>query len=639
MPLQKFLIFGALQECSSIVTSFIHLVFLCEIDVQIGNGRLNYINGYVAKDHDAVDVGLGEYVQRNATGAWLATYRLLSKSTPCIPEIAIRMAQLTEFEKSYSHVLLYPPQPAAMVDFSARQGGNFSAKMYGFYLQQNHIALDADVPIAESFLVWHRSRQYDSQKECWVFRGGQHQRIHTQTLVVACRYWYELTDGYVGQFALTMLPHRCAKDILPRVSRHLESMQNFAGVLEYLSSWRYAGDRCIKGDKDVLFRCDALPMIVSDCGRIESLVGREDSLVFPNRTKAHSYLVLAMKRDLQYRGFRDDRLVSFELKMDANLVLQLRVERAADEIEYERLRQEWDHINRPKHRDLQWSKEQAQVLEIVREGISMEDEERRLSSRRWLFIKGNPGSGKTAILLALALEACKQINVLIVCPTGYLVHKYKSMLPELDGVENIRVDTIQSVLKYKRKGADSRVRWTPPSALRRIDLVLIDEGSQYENLEWERFFSSIKEQPHKPFVAIAADFQQLSPVVSGGLCEAFCNKMESVELKTVYRSTDPEHLVFLNRIRVGQPDRETLKEYFGDRHWKNESLEDCVQRGMDIARSSGDPFVWLTSTNYGAAEVSRAALRCLNVHAHSVIRMIRMKSFIYHCFRSCYTFI
>ena len=86
--------------------------------------------GYVAKDHDAVDVGLGEYVRSNSTAPWLATYRLLSKSSPCIPEVAIRMAQLSEFERSYSHVLLYPPQPAAVVDYDGRQG-NFSTKMYG----------------------------------------------------------------------------------------------------------------------------------------------------------------------------------------------------------------------------------------------------------------------------------------------------------------------------------------------------------------------------------------------------------------------------------------------------------------------------------------------------------------------------
>ena len=63
------------------------LLFNCEIDVQVGNGRLNYINGYVSKDHDAVDVGLGEYVQKQATAPWLATYRLLCRSTPGIPEV------------------------------------------------------------------------------------------------------------------------------------------------------------------------------------------------------------------------------------------------------------------------------------------------------------------------------------------------------------------------------------------------------------------------------------------------------------------------------------------------------------------------------------------------------------------------
>ena len=46
----------------SAFVNFLSMLFCCEIDVQIGNGRLNYINGYVSKDHDAVDVGLGEYV-------------------------------------------------------------------------------------------------------------------------------------------------------------------------------------------------------------------------------------------------------------------------------------------------------------------------------------------------------------------------------------------------------------------------------------------------------------------------------------------------------------------------------------------------------------------------------------------------
>ena len=50
-------------------------------------------------DHDAADVSLGEYVQKGTVSVWLATYRLLSKSRPCIPEVALRMAQPSEFER------------------------------------------------------------------------------------------------------------------------------------------------------------------------------------------------------------------------------------------------------------------------------------------------------------------------------------------------------------------------------------------------------------------------------------------------------------------------------------------------------------------------------------------------------------
>ena len=154
---------------------FLELVFKCDIDVQVGNGRLNYINGYVAKDHDAVDVGLGEYVQKESTSPWLASYRLLCKSSPGLPEVGIRMAQLSEFERSYSHVLLYPPQPRAMTEITGRRL-NFSAQMYGFYLQEQRQLCNCGGPVLQSFLAWHRTREYDAQKQCAVFRGGRHQQ-------------------------------------------------------------------------------------------------------------------------------------------------------------------------------------------------------------------------------------------------------------------------------------------------------------------------------------------------------------------------------------------------------------------------------------------------------------------------------
>ena len=133
---------------------------------------------------------------------------------------------------------------------------------------------------------------------------------------------------------------------------------------------------------------------------------------------------------------------------------------------------------------------------------------------------------------------------------------------------------IEGVLNYKRSGKDSKVVWTPPSALRKIDLILCDEGSQYEDQEWDRFFQCIREQPHKPFTVLVADFKQLQPVVSGGSCERFSRRMDTVELKTVYRTDDVDHLAFLNMIRCEQPSRPVLEEYFGERHWKGRCLQD-----------------------------------------------------------------
>ena len=112
-----------------------------------------------------------------------------------------------------------------------------------------------------------------------------------------------------------------------------------------------------------------------------------------------------------------------------------------------------------------------------------------------------------------------------------------------------------------------------------------------------------------PYTVVVADFQQLQPVVSGGLCRNFCEKMQTVELKTVYRSRDESHLIFLNRIRCDQPERPMLEEYFGERHWKSVSMETAVDRGMQLAKEAGEPFSWLTCTNAGAAEVCKAALR------------------------------
>ena len=246
----------------------------------------------------------------------------------------------------------------------------------------------------------------------------------------------------------------------------------------------------------------------------------------------------------------------------------------------------------------------------IDEGISYEDEDAKQSSARSLYIAGAPGSGKTAVLIEAAVSAAKKgMRVLIVAPTGQLVHALKTQLPDFDGVENIEINTIHGVLQYKRPGADSKVKWYPPSALRRVDLILIDEASQYDDKEWVRLFQCIKEQPQSPFLAASADFQQLQPLTSGKVCNAQCEQMPTEKLTTVYRTNDPEHLLFLNRIREEQPRKETIREYFGERHWSGWTLDSSVKHGMQIAKEKRKHFYWLTCTNAGASKVCEAALR------------------------------
>ena len=87
--------------------------------------------------------------------------------------------------------------------------------MHGAYQEEQRRCIAAGGCMSQSFLTWHRGREYDPRESQVRYRGGPHQQGRPKTEVVACRYWFELTDGYWGQFTLTQLPHYEAKKLLP----------------------------------------------------------------------------------------------------------------------------------------------------------------------------------------------------------------------------------------------------------------------------------------------------------------------------------------------------------------------------------------------------------------------------------------
>ena len=136
------------------------------------------------------------------------------------------------------------------------------------------------------------------------------------------------------------------------------------------------------------------------------------------------------------------------------MLLLCSVRNCRDDVEYHMYQQQWDTINRPQHVRRTWSPRQEEVLGAVAFAVSLDDELQKSQHTRRLFVSGGPGSGKSAVLLEVAVRAARGgIRVLIVCPTGQLVHSFTSQVPELGGVENFQIDTIHGVLRYKRPGA------------------------------------------------------------------------------------------------------------------------------------------------------------------------------------------
>ena len=101
------------------------------------------------------------------------------------------------------------------------------------------IAMEAGIPMSQSFLVWHRAREYDKNSRSSVFRCDKIGQRYSKTMVCACRYWHELTDGFWGQFVSTQIPHSNSADILP-VGKCPQTMIDLFGMVDYVSSWTWA---------------------------------------------------------------------------------------------------------------------------------------------------------------------------------------------------------------------------------------------------------------------------------------------------------------------------------------------------------------------------------------------------------------
>ena len=103
---------------------------------------------------------------------------------------------------------------------------------------------------------------------------------------------------------------------------------------------------------------------------------------------------------------------------------------------------EWNRVHTAAMTARKWSAGQQEAMDRIRAGLRVADANAMLGASRWLYLSGEPGAGKSEVIVHAAVEAATAgYHVLILCPTGTLVHSYKDRLPEVD---NIVVETLHS---------------------------------------------------------------------------------------------------------------------------------------------------------------------------------------------------
>ena len=169
--------------------------FGARVDVQIGSGYLNYINGYTAKAADALNFTMKEHLQKDRPSPWLVAYRMHCKRAVAVPELYHELAGLAQMVRSFQATTVVAPIPGPRS--SAIRASQRSQVLYEAYLQSRS---------GGSFLCYCRCHYVD--------KDGVHLRTHGRghasgkgTMAVGVKFHYELLDLYHGEFATMFFPH------------------------------------------------------------------------------------------------------------------------------------------------------------------------------------------------------------------------------------------------------------------------------------------------------------------------------------------------------------------------------------------------------------------------------------------------
>lgn len=192
-----------------------------------------------------------------------------------------------------------------------------------------------------------------------------------------------------------------------------------------------------------------------------------------------------------------------------------------------------------------------------------------------IFITGPGGTGKTYLIKTIVNHAKENNKVYKVCAlTGcaaILLMCNATTLHAFAGI-GLGTGTIEEVVNKVIKNRKKKCNWN------KIDILIVDEVSM---LSLKIFIildiigRKIKKKPNIPFggiqIIFAGDFYQLPPIGNEDDPQSmqFCFETtlwnetfpitNQIELKTIYRQSDPKYIKILNNLRIGKITNSTIK--------------------------------------------------------------------------------
>lgn len=189
--------------------------------------------------------------------------------------------------------------------------------------------------------------------------------------------------------------------------------------------------------------------------------------------------------------------------------------------------------------------------------------------KKSVFFTGAAGTGKSYLLRHIIKLLREQEKKVAVCAStgfaachigGVTIHKFAGLGPY---DEDTAIETLISRTRMRKVFAE---RW------RAHDVLVIDEISMVSSTMYdllEGIATAVRHNKQLPFggmqIICCGDFFQLPPVTKNGGPIPFAFKAKrwsasldlQIELKTIYRQSDPRLINLLNDIRIGQCSPET----------------------------------------------------------------------------------